>query len=291
MDERRVASVTIVAGAVGLVVGRLLFAAEIEDLWNLWASYLWVTLGSSLILLGLATWYFLRPRVGTLVATGLAAGVQFLFTLNDFWDGDPVWSRGYSAARSAGSWLITASMVAVLVGVLWSAGQHITAGAAAAWWRRPWLIVVGGVAVLSIVGGVGFVLFGDEGVPPATEMGAGEVVSMEDEWSITPDGDMAGNYIFTMIRTFGPTRDADVVGVGGRLVWPEAEIELCDVNIYATGDEFVQIGIISPTTEGCPGMLEAFVRFGLPETACLFVGSDGVNDEYCAPLQEVRSES
>jgi len=32
------------------------------------------------------------------------------------------------------------------------------------------------------------------------------------------------------------------------------------------------------------GMLPAFVDFGLPESACLFVRSDGIDDEYCAPL-------
>ncbi len=30
-------------------------------------------------------------------------------------------------------------------------------------------------------------------------------------------------------------------------------------------------------------MLAAFVDFGVPETACLSVRSNGVDDEYCAP--------
>lgn len=289
MDERRVASLVVIAGGVGLVVGRLLFAPEIDDLWNLWASYFWASFGLSLILLGFAVWHFLRPGAGALAATGLAAGAAFLLTLNDFWDGDPIWSRDYSAVRSVGSWLITASTVTVLIGVLWSAAQHITSGATAAWWRRPWAIVIGGVAVLAIVGGVSFVLFGDEAAGPAGLADDGEVISVEDGWSIAPDGDLAGSYIFTMIRTFSPIGEADEAGVGGRMVWPETEIELCDVNIYAAGDEFVQIGIVSPTTEGCPGMLEAFVDFGLPDTACLFVRSGGIEHEYCAPLDVNRS--
>lgn len=106
----------------------------------------------------------------------------------------------------------------------------------------------------------------------------------EEEWSITPDGDIAGSYSFSMIKTFSPMEQADVEDLGGRLVWPETEIDLCDVNIYSAGDEFVQIGIVSHTMEGCAGVLPAFVDFGLPRTACLFVRSDGIDDEYCEPL-------
>ncbi len=43
------------------------------------------------------------------------------------------------------------------------------------------------------------------------------------------------------------------------------------------------MGVVTPTTEGCPGMLPAFVQYGVPETACLFVRSGVVDDEYCAP--------
>jgi hypothetical protein len=87
-----------------------------------------------------------------------------------------------------------------------------------------------------------------------------------------------------MIKTFSPMEEADVEGLVGRLVWPQTEIDLCDVNIYSAGDAFVQVGIVSPTTEGCPGMLPAFVDLGLPQTACLFVRSNGVDDEYRTPL-------
>jgi hypothetical protein len=59
---------------------------------------------------------------------------------------------------------------------------------------------------------------------------------------------------------------------------------LCDVSVKGAGEGFVQIGIIYPTTEGCPGMREAFIEFGLPETACLFVRSNDVDDEFCAQL-------
>ena len=46
-----------------------------------------------------------------------------------------------------------------------------------------------------------------------------------------------------------------------------------------------QVGAFFPTAEECgPEMDQAFEDFGLPETACLFVVSNGVEDEYCAPL-------
>ncbi len=291
MGDRRVAALVVVAGGVGLVVGRLLFAVSVADrtsygdLWSVWAAFVFLSLGLSLILLGLATWHFLRFGVGTLVAIGLLAVGNVLITLNDLFDGDSVWPRGYSGNRLVGSSLIIASSVVVLIGVLWSAEQHLTDVAAAAWWRRPWVIVVGGVVVLSIIGRVSFIFFGDEDPVVAIDIaGEGDERPVQDEWSITSDGDIAGSYIFSMIKTFSPMEEADMEDLGGRLIWPETEIDLCDVNIYSAGDGFVQIGIVSPTMEGCPGMLPAFEDLGLPETACLFIRSDGIDDEYCEPL-------
>ncbi|MFT5433955.1 MAG: hypothetical protein ACI9OJ_004667, partial [Myxococcota bacterium] len=78
------------------VVGRMLFVVSRHDggdFWSVWTAFVYFSLGLSLILIGLATWHFLRFGVGTLVATGLLAVVALLFTLNDFVDGDPVWSR------------------------------------------------------------------------------------------------------------------------------------------------------------------------------------------------------
>ncbi len=294
MDERRVASLVIAASGVGLVVGRLLFARDIDDIWSVWAGHYWVTLGLSLVLLGLAIWHFLRFGVGTLVAIGLLAIVALLFTINDFADGDPLWSREYREdARLVGAWLIVASTVVVLIGVLWSAGQHLTdVTASGSWWRRPWAIAVGGVAVLSIIGSISFIRFRDDPAVMATDTvdDGDDGMVLVDEWSISPDGDSASSYIFSMIKTFSIVEGADVEEPGGRLIWPETEIELCDVNIWGLGEGFVQIGIVSPTTEGCPGMLPAFVDFGVPKAACLFVRSNGVDDEYCAPLAEIEPE-
>ena len=148
--------------------------------------------------------------------------------------------------------------------------------------------------MLAIVGVAGFAVFRDEEAEPpvavsddehdAVTDGADDAVSIQDDWSVAPDGDDEGSYILSMIRTFSPMDEADVDDVGGHLVWPETEVELCDVHTWAAGDGFVQIGVVTPTTEGCPGMLPAFVEHGLPDTACLFVTAGGVDDEHCAPL-------
>lgn len=290
MGKRRIASLVIVAGGAGLVVGRILFAPS--EVWtihlDLWFGWFYLWFGLSLILLGLATWHFLRFGVGTLIAIGVLAVGALLLTLNDFFDPDPFWSSRYTADRLVGSWLIVASMVVILVGVLWSAGQHLTdVEATAAWWRRPWVMVIGGVVVLSIIGRVSFIFFGDEDpLGPVTEAEdeGNEFPVQDEQWSITPDGDSPGSYMFSMIKTFSPLEEADVEDVGGRMVWPETEIDLCGINIWGVGDGSVQIGIVSPTTEGCPGMRPAFVDFGVPQTACLVVRSDGIDDEFCAPL-------
>lgn len=287
MDERRAASLVMVAGGVGLVVGRALFAHRFGDgLWTIWAGYFWLNVGVSLILLGLAIWHFRRFGIGKLAAIGVFAVVALLFTLNDFFDGDVVRFRSDSVVVSIRIWLVIGSTAVVLVGVLWSAGQQLADVPAPAWWRTRWFVSVVGVAVFAIIGSVGFVVFGDkEKGGPANDV-ADEVDRglIDDEWSITSDGDLAGSYIFSMIKTFTSMDEADMDDLGGRLVWPETEIDLCDVNVYSAGDAFVQIGIVSPTTEGCPGMLPAFVDFGLPETACLFVRAGGIDDEFCSPL-------
>lgn len=53
------------------------------------------------------------------------------------------------------------------------------------------------------------------------------------------------------MKTFSPLEEGDVEATGGRLVRPETELELCDVDIW-----------------------------GLPQTACLFVSSNGTDDEF-----------
>lgn len=121
---------------------------------------------------------------------------------------------------------------------------------------------------------------------------------VDEEWTIAMNGQGGGIYTLVMIKTFSPLVEADIEDLGGRLVWEETEIELCRIGIRSIGDGFVQIGDIFRTTEGCDGttgMQQAFDDFGPPETACVYVRVDGVDDEYCAPLTvgtaEVEFES
>ena len=283
LDGWRIGRLVILAGGLGMVVGVAL-AAGPQD------SETGLGLALSLLLLGLAAWHFWAWGLGRLVAIGLLAAGALQFTLVDFADGEPIWSQGYSGDDLVGNWLVIASASVVLIGVVWSLIEVVGSAerrsqevaASVAWWRKWGLMVVGVAVALWVLGQV----FSEtENAPPietADEGNDGRV--LEDEWTITPDGDADGSYIFSMIKTFGPLDEADVEDLGGRFVWPETEIEMCDVNIWGVGDGFVQIGIISPTTEGCPGMLPAFVDFGLPQTACLFFRSDGTDDEFCAPL-------
>ncbi len=120
-----------------------------------------------------------------------------------------------------------------------------------------------------------------EAISTSSRLQEGEV------WKIEFDDAGPGIHTVFMITTF-PIREADLVrALGGRLVWEDAEIELCGIGIRSVGDGFVRIGDIFQTTEGCgtnTGMQQAFDDHGLPETACVYVRADGVDDEYCAPL-------
>jgi hypothetical protein len=109
----------------------------------------------------------------------------------------------------------------------------------------------------------------------------------DEEWRIALNEQGVGIHAVFMIKTLGPLEEADIEELGGRLVWEETEIELCAIGIRSVGDGFVQIGDIFQTTEGCgpdAGMQQTFDEFGPPETACVYVRADGVDDEYCAPL-------
>ena len=110
---------------------------------------------------------------------------------------------------------------------------------------------------------------------------------MQREWRIDLD-EAAGVHTVYMIMAFSPLEEADIEDLGGRLVWPETEIELCNVEVRSVGDGFVEIGDIFSTNEACDtdtGMQDAFDEFGPPETACVYVrAAGGVDDEHCAPL-------
>lgn len=291
-DKSRNGRLMILAGGIGMVVIAALAAGTDSSSQDLRNRGTIGSLALSLLLLGLAAWHFRAWGLGKLLAIGLVAAGGVLFTLVDAGDGDMLWEQGFTGVELVAKWLMVASAAVALVGVLWSffeltrsAGRRSEdVAASVAWWQKRWMLVVAAAVALWVLGQI-VSLTQDEDATPLETADEGEERVVQDEvWKITPDGDSPGSYIFHMVKTFSPLEQADVEDLGGRFVWPEAEIDLCEIEIQAVGDGFVQIGIVSPTTEGCPGMLQAFVDFGLPQTACLFVRSDGTDDEYCAPL-------
>ena len=94
-----------------------------------------------------------------------------------------------------------------------------------------------------------------------------------------------------MITTLSALDEADIEDLGGRLVWPETELELCGVEIVSAVGGAVQIGGYFPNTEHCePAMVDAFEEYGLPVTGCLSVRVAGADDEHCAELTVDNSE-
>ncbi len=128
----------------------------------------------------------------------------------------------------------------------------------------------------------------DEGDEPAASGDGDESDEPDDEeWSVALDDAGVGIHTVSMIKTFSPLEEADIEDLGGRLVWGETEFELCRIGIRSVGDGFVQIGDIFQTSEECDGdtgMQQAVDDLGPPDSACVFVRVDGVDDEYCAPL-------
>jgi hypothetical protein len=299
MDGWRVGRLVILAGGIGMVVITALAAvtdSSNQDLRNRG------TIGSlvlSLLLLGVAAWHFWAWGLGKLIAIGLVAAGGVQFTLVDFGDGDMLWEQGFTGFELVARWVLIASAAVVLIGVLLSfveltrsAGRRSRdVGASVAWWRK-WGILVVGVAVALWV--LGQIFAETDDAPPFDIEDEGDdgpvqdddrrVAVEDDVWSIDVDADGVGVHIIHMHKTFGAVEEADIEDLGGRLVWPETEIEVCSADIIAVGDGSVRIGAFFPTAEECPGMGQVFDDFGLPETACLFVRSGGIDDEYCAPL-------
>lgn len=144
MRKRRVATVVIIAGGVGLLIGAILGAkfpgsdtfdpdAAIPPVWTKDGD-LQLSLALNLLLLGLADWHFRRFGLGKLVVIGLLAAVFLMTSVFDPGSGDPVWSRdGYSGDELVGIWLFIASAVAALIGVLWSYFSERPAGSKTLW--------------------------------------------------------------------------------------------------------------------------------------------------------------
>jgi hypothetical protein len=321
----RIATMVMIAGGAGMLIGRPL--AEHNPPGPVWTSDAAFPLG--LVVIGLATWNFVRFGPGKLVAIGLLAAGALQFTVYDVGAGPPVWDRGYTGIELVGIWLFCISAVVVLLGAFTAllAERPVTSPSNRAgivvdesqappdgWWiasngrwfppelhpdaappsganlarlprwRHRGILVAGAVVALWAVG---IVVANVERHQTAR---ANEEDDRDppqpDEWIIDPDGADDGIPVIHMIKTF-PFDELDVDDIGGRLVWAETEMELCDVEIRAADEASVQIGNIYPASHRCDGgtlLGDAIDDFGMPQTACVFVRSRGVDDERCGPL-------
>lgn len=346
MRKWRVGTVVILAGLLGMLVGRVLLGED-HDLPG------WVV--AHLVLFGLAAWHDARFGFGKLVVIGLVAGGAGYLQLFDVGSGPHAWARSYSGNEQVGTWLLISSAGVVLIGVVWSSVSETPAGSKTVWayffgagpggsiaepsqrgiavdegqsppegwwvaadgkwyppelragyvppppgpdqprtqwWLEWWAIAAGALIVLGIIGLVLFADSGNEVAQPA-EFGDGATEDddrgpvQDEEWRIDLGDEGSGIHTVFLIKTFSPLEEDDLQDQGGRLIWPETEVELCNIGIRAVGDGFLQVGDIFPTSEGCEDsseMQQAFDDFGLPDTACVFVRSNGIEDEHCAPL-------
>ena len=107
-------------------------------------------------------------------------------------------------------------------------------------------------------------------------------------WGIAIDEAGSGVHMVDMIVDARPLTPDQVEDLSGQLMWDEAIVDLCRIEIREAGGGFLHIGDIFGTDEGCgsnpAAMQQAFDEFGLPETACVAVRAAGVDHEYCAPL-------
>ncbi len=139
VGNRRLASLGIVAGGTGMLVGRLLLAngpgsdsfgrdRPIPPPWYDDPD-LQLFLGFNLLLLGLAGWHLAKYGTGKLLVIIVIAALTMLVTLFDPADGEPVWSQGHTGDELVGAWLSIASASVVLVAALWSSFRERPAGA------------------------------------------------------------------------------------------------------------------------------------------------------------------
>jgi hypothetical protein len=111
------------------------------------------------------------------------------------------------------------------------------------------------------------------------------------EWGIVTDEAAPGVYFASMIVDVRPVVPGDVDRLSGRLVWDDVSVELCGMSIREPGDDFVRVGDIFGSGEGCfdgdAAMQDAFDRYGLATKGCLAIGLSRFELEYCAPLTSI----
>lgn len=120
MGNLRRSTLLMVAGGLGLLLGRILLVSSPPDpAWTKDGDRL-IAYALTILLLGLVVWHQQRFGAGKLLLiAGLAAGA-FLTAVLDPGDGPPVWSRSYTGDELAGISIFIASAAIVLVGVAWS---------------------------------------------------------------------------------------------------------------------------------------------------------------------------
>ncbi|NNC40609.1 MAG: hypothetical protein HKN95_07940, partial [Acidimicrobiia bacterium] len=109
------------------------------------------------------------------------------------------------------------------------------------------------------------------------------------EWGIILNESGPGVHTVSMEADIRPLTADLVEGVSGTLIWDETVVDLCAIGTEQEGVGLLHIGDTFQTTEGCgdnpTAMQDAFDDFGLPKRACVMVTVDGLDHEYCAPLQ------
>ena len=118
------------------------------------------------------------------------------------------------------------------------------------------------------------------------------MVFTENQWTIELDAMGPGVHTMFMIVDASPLAEEDIQDLGGRLIWNETEVGLCNAEIRGSGADFVSVGdgFESDTQGDCEfdkDMRKAFKKYGLPINACLTVTSGYVDYEYCAPLDQI----
>ena len=116
------------------------------------------------------------------------------------------------------------------------------------------------------------------------------------QWAIMLDEVPRGAGVYTafMIVDARPLTAGDLEDLSGRLIWNETAVDLCGIGLRFDGADFVHVGDIFQTTEGCgphpTAMQDAFNEFGPPELGCVTVRSTFGEHEFCAELPVVDVE-
>ena len=109
MWKRRPGTLLIGLGGIGLAVGSVLGGSSVR-----------MGLVVAPIVVGIAAWHFQRFGPGKLLVLLPLTYVGVMASLFDPGSGPAAWDRGFSDVQLVGAWLIGASGVVVLVGVVWS---------------------------------------------------------------------------------------------------------------------------------------------------------------------------